>query len=102
MNNYFEKINFKRTLKKNAFTIILSFFVGVIFSSIPHLGNALEYFNQQKIIQERNLQRVEALEEKCKNDNSTYTKLINLGFPETAMEAFNNCMDINLEINDLH
>ena len=101
MNNHFEKINFKQTLKKNASTIILSYTVGLIFSSIPNIGNALEYLNQQKRIQERNIQRVKALEEKCKNDNSTYTKLINLGFPKTAMEAFNNCMDINLEINNL-
>ena len=36
--------------------------------------------------------QIQIKEKICKDESSDYKKFLNLGFPKTAIEKFNNCM----------
>ena len=49
-------------------------------------------YRVQKLIQEQRYIDIQNKEKICKNGNSDYKKFLNLGFPKTAIEKFNICM----------
>ena len=77
--------------------ISYSFFVGVLLSSIPYLVNLNKRIRQYKMnqIEIENLRLRE--EERCKGKDSLYRKYFNLGFPETAKDEFNKCVNFDLD-----
>jgi len=52
-----------------------------------------ESFRVQRLIQEQRQRQNEIKEKICKDDNSDYGKFLSLGFPKTAIEKFNICME---------
>ena len=96
MLNYLEELNLKTNLRKSTSSILTSFMVGVAISSIPYLKSYLDNINyERKVILENNLE-IKKIEEICKGDSSAYSKFYELGFPETALAEFDNCMERNL------
>ena len=96
MHNYIEELNLKTNLRKSSSAILISFMLGVAISSIPYVKSSIDNINnERRVILEKNL-KIKEIEEICKGDSSSYAKFYDLGFPETALAEFNNCMDINM------
>ena len=81
-------INLKRYKSKLAY----SFMIGLIIGSLPFIYRVTENFRVQKLIQEQRQRQNENKEKICKGYNSDYEKFLGLGFPKTATEKFNICM----------
>ena len=97
MHNYIEKLNLKNNLRKCSSSILASFMLGVAISSIPYVKSSIDNINyERRVIFEKNLE-IKEIEEICKGDSSAYSKFYELGFPETALAEFDNCMDRKLE-----
>ena len=79
-------------LKSHKLALIYSFIVGLIIGSIPFFYKLNENFRVKKLIQEQSKIKIQKKEKICKDNNSEYKKFLNLGFPKTAIEKFNNCM----------
>ncbi len=67
--------------------------IGLVIGSLPFIKKYTENFRVQKLIQEQKKIQIETKEKICKEDNSDYKKFLSLGFPKTAIEKFNICME---------
>ena len=86
VNNLINEL--KRYKSKLAYSFIISFIIG----SLPFTYKIIESFRVQKLIQEQRQRQYENKEKICKDENSDYEKFLSLGFPKTAIEKFNLCM----------
>ena len=84
--------NLLNDLKKYKSKLAYSFMIGLIIGSLPFVYKVTERFSVQKLIQEQRQKQIENKEKICKGDNSDYKKFLSLGFPKTAIEKFNICM----------
>ena len=89
---FLAKSKIKNYLKSYKLALIYSFIVGLIMGSIPFFYKLNENYRVKKLIQEQNKIMIQNKEKICKDKNSEYTKFLSLGFPKTAIEKFNNCM----------
>ena len=78
--------------KKYKTKLAYSFMIGFIIGSLPFVYKITENFRVQKLIQEQRQKQNENKEKICKDYNSDYEKFLSLGFPKTAIEKFNICM----------
>ena len=92
ISSFLDKSKMKNYLKRYKLALIYSFIVGLIIGSIPFFYKLNENFKIKKLIQEQSKIKIQKQEKICKNNNSEYKKFLNLGFPKTAIEKFNNCM----------
>ena len=67
--------------------------IGLVLGTLPFIKKYKENFKVQKLIQEQEKLQFETKEKICKEDNSDYKKFLSLGFPKTAIEKFNICME---------
>ena len=79
-------------LKKYKSKLAYSFMIGLIIGSLPFFYKVTERLSVQKLIQEERQRQIENKEKICKGDYSDYKKFLSLGFPKTAIEKFNICM----------
>ena len=84
--------NLINDLKRYKSTLAYSFMIGLIIGSLPFFYKVAERFSVQKLIQEQRQRQIENKEKICKSDNIDYKKFLSLGFPKTAIEKFNICM----------
>ena len=84
--------NLINDLKRYKSTLAYSFMIGLILCSLPFIYEVTESFRVQKLIQEQIQKQNEKKEKICKGYNSDYEKFLSLGFPKTAIEKFNACM----------
>ena len=92
ISSFLDKSKMKNYLKRYKLALIYSFIVGLIIGSIPFFYKLNENFKIKKLIQEQSKIKIQKQEKICKDNNSEYKKFLNLGFPKTAIEKFNNCM----------
>ena len=92
ISSFLDKSKIKNHLKNYKLALIYSFIVGLIIGSIPFFYKLNENFRIKKLIQEQSKIKIQKKEKICKDNNSEYKKFLNLGFPKTAIEKFNNCM----------
>ena len=92
VNSFLEENNLINNLKRYKSKFAYSFMIGFIIGSLPFIYEARESFRVQKLIQEQKQKQNEKKEKICKDDNSDYGKFLSLGFPKTAIEKFNICM----------
>ena len=90
--NFFEKSYLTSYLKNYKSALLYSFMIGLIMGSIPFIYKFKESFRIQKLLQEERKIQIQKREKICKKENSDYEKFLSLGFPETAIEKFNICM----------
>ena len=84
--------NLINNLKRYKSKLAYSFMIGLIIGSLPFIYRVTENFRVQKLIQEQRQRQNENKEKICKGYNSDYEKFLGLGFPKTATEKFNICM----------
>ena len=84
--------NLINDLKRYKSKLAYSFIIGFILGSLPFIYKMTESFRVQKLIKEQRQRQNENKEKICKDDNSDYKKFLSLGFPKTAIEKFNICM----------
>ena len=84
--------NLLNDLKRYKSKLAYSFLIGLILGSLPFFYEVTERLSVQKLIQEQRQRQIENKEKICKGDNSDYKKFLSLGFPKTAIEKFNKCM----------
>ena len=84
--------NLINDLKRYKSKLAYSFMMGLIIGSLPFVYKVTEKLSVQKLIQEERQRQIENKEKICKGDNSDYQKFLSLGFPKTAIEKFNICM----------
>ena len=84
--------NLINDLKRYKSKFAYSFMIGFIIGSLPFIYKVTESFRVQKLIQEQRQRQNENKEKICKGYNSDYEKFLSLGFPKTAIEKFNICM----------
>ena len=92
VNSSLVENNLINDLKKYKTKLAYSFMIGFIIGSLPFIYIVIESFRVQKLIQEQRQRQNENKEKICKDDNSDYGKFLSLGFPKTAVEKFNLCM----------
>ena len=92
ISSFLNKSKIKNYLKSYKLALIYPFIVGLIMGSIPFFYKLNENFRVKKLIQEQSKIKIQKKEKICKNNNSEYKKFLNLGFPKTAIEKFNICM----------
>ena len=92
VNSFFVENNLINNLKRYKSKFAYSFMIGFIIGSLPFIYEVTESFRDQKLIQEQKQKQNEKKEKICKDDNSDYGKFLSLGFPKTAIEKFNLCM----------
>ena len=97
MFNFIERIDLKINLKKNYLTFFYSFLIGTLIPFVPLIINIFEDVRLKNTIKLENKILRENIKDKCKNENSRYKKLKNLGFNKFALEEFNNCFKENLK-----
>ena len=95
VNNVLAKSSLNSHLKKYKVEIIFSFMIGAFIGISPYVSKAIKNFRIQQLIQEEKLTQIKNKERVCKNKNSDYSKFLSLGFPNTAIEKFNICMNEN-------
>ena len=88
----FIKSNLKSYLKRYKLTLIYSFIVGSIMGSVPFIYKSNENFRVQKLMEEQRKIQIQNKAKICKEENSEYKKFLSLGFPKTAIEKFNICI----------
>ena len=93
LSSYLLENNLINDLKTYKSKLVYSFMIGLIIGSLPFFYRVTERFRVQKLIQEQRQRQIEKKEKICKGDNSNYTKFLRLGFPKTAIEKFNICMN---------
>ena len=86
------QINLQSNLKKYKSALIYSFMVGLVMGSLPFIYKKAENLRIQKLIEEERKIQIEIKEKICKEEESDYEKFLSLGFPKTAIEKFNICM----------
>ena len=92
VNSFLVESNFINDLKRYKSKLAYSFIIGFIIGSLPFTYKMIVSFRVQKVIQEQRQRQNENKEKICKDDNSDYKKFLSLGFPKTAIEKFNICM----------
>ena len=92
VNSFLVENNLINDLKRYKSKLAYSFMIGLIIGSLPFIYKVTERFRVQKLIQEQRQRQNENKEKICKGDNSDYEKVLSLGFPKTAIEKFNICM----------
>ena len=92
VNSFLVENNLINDLKRYKSKLAYSFMIGFILGSLPFIYKMTESFRMQKVIQEQRQRQNENKEKICKDDNSDYAKFLSLGFPKTAIEKFNLCM----------
>ena len=92
VNSFLVENNLINDLKRYKSKFAYSFMIGLIIGSLPFIYKVTESFRVQKLIQEQRQKQNEKKEKICKDDNSDYGKFLSLGFPKTAIEKFNICM----------
>ena len=92
VNSFLVENNLINNLKRYKSKFAYSFMIGFIIGSLPFIYEVTESFRVQKLIQEQKQKQNEKKEKICKDDNSDYGKFLSLGFPKTAIEKFNICM----------
>ena len=92
VNSFLVENNLINDLKRYKSKLAYSFIIGFILGSLPFNYKMTESFRVQKVIQEQRQRQNENKEKICKDDNSDYGKFLSLGFPKTAIEKFNICM----------
>ena len=88
LNSFLEKNDLINDLKRYKSKLAYSFVVGLIIGSLPFIYKVKESFRVQKLIEEQRQNK----EKICRGYNSDYEKFLSLGFPKTAIEKFNICM----------
>ena len=92
VNSFLVENNLINDLKRYKSKFAYSFMIGFIIGSLPFIYKVTESLRVQKLIQEHRQKQNEKKEKICKDDNSDYGKFLSLGFPKTAIEKFNICM----------
>ena len=92
VSSFLVENNLLNDLKRYKSKLAYSFMIGLIIGSLPFFYKVTERFSVQKLIQEQRQKQIENKEKICKGDNSDYKKFLSLGFPKTAIEKFNKCM----------
>ena len=92
INSFLVENNLINDLKRYKSKLAYSFMIGLIIGSLPFIYRVTENFRVQKLIQEQRQRQNENKEKICKGYNSDYEKFLGLGFPKTATEKFNICM----------
>ena len=92
INSFLKENNLINDLKRYKSNLAYSFMIGLIIGSLPFIYRFTENFRVQKLIQEQRQRHNENKEKICKGYNSDYEKFLSLGFPKTATEKFNICM----------
>ena len=92
VNSFLIENNLINDLKRYKSKLAYSFMIGFLIGSLPFIYKVTESFRVQKLIQEQRQRQNENKEKICKGYNSDYEKFLNLGFPKTAVEKFNICM----------
>ena len=92
VNSSLVENNLINDLKKYKTKLAYSFMIGFIIGSLPFIYIVIESFRVQILIQEQRQRQNENKEKICKGYNSDYEKFLSLGFPKTATEKFNMCM----------
>ena len=92
VNSFLVENNLINDLKRYKSKLAYSFMIGFIIGSLPFTYKIAESFRVQKLIQEQRQRQNENKEKICKGYNSDYEKFLSLGFPKTATEKFNICM----------
>ena len=92
VSSFLVENNLLNDLKRYKSKLAYSFLIGLILGSLPFFYEVTERLSVQKLIQEQRQRQIENKEKICKGDNSDYKKFLSLGFPKTAIEKFNICM----------
>ena len=92
ISSFLVENNLINDLKRYKSKLAYSFMIGLIIGSLPFIYRVTENFRVQKLIQEQRQRQNENKEKICKGYNSNYEKFLRLGFPKTATEKFNICM----------
>ena len=92
ISSFLVENNLINDLKRYKSKLAYSFMIGLIIGSLPFIYRVTENFRVQKLIQEQKQRQNENKEKICKGYNSDYEKFLGLGFPKTATEKFNICM----------
>ena len=92
ISSFLVENNLINDLKRYKSKLAYSFMIGLIIGSLPFVYKVTERFSVQKLIQEQRQKQIENKEKICKSDNSDYKKFLSLGFPKTAIEKFNICV----------
>ena len=92
VSSFLVENNLLNDLKRYKSKLAYSFMIGLIIGSLPFFYKVAERFTDQKLIEEQRQRQIENKEKICKGDNSDYKKFLSLGFPKTAIEKFNICM----------
>ena len=92
ISSFLVENNLINDLKRYKSKLAFSFMAGLIIGSLPFIFKIANSFRVQKLIQEQRQRQNENKEKICKDDNSDYKKFLSLGFPKTAIEKFNICM----------
>ena len=92
ISSFLVENNLINDLKRCKSKLAYSFMIGLIIGSLPFIYRVTENFRVQKLIQEQRQRHNENKEKICKGYNSDYEKFLGLGFPKTATEKFNICM----------
>ena len=95
VKNFLIENNFIKELKRYKSKLAFSFMFGLIVGSLPFIYKIQENFRIQKLIQEQRQIQNQNKQKICKGYNSDYEKFMSLGFPKTAIEKFNICMEEN-------
>ena len=92
ISSFLVENNLINDLKRYKSKLAYSFMIGLIIGSLPFIYRGTENFRVQKLIQEQRQRQNEKKEKICRGYNSDYEKFLSLGFPKTATEKFNICM----------
>ena len=92
INSFLVENNIINDLKRYKSNLAYSFIIGFFIGSLPFIYGVIESFRVQKLIQEQRQRQNENKEKICKDVNSDFEKFLSLGFPKTAIEKFNMCM----------
>ena len=92
VNSFLVENNLINELKRYKSKLAYSFMIGLIIGSLPFIYKIKENFRIQKLMQEQRQRQNQIKEKICKRYDSDYEKFLSLGFPKTAIEKFNICM----------
>ena len=96
MKNLISNINFSKLSQNNKSPMILSFFIGTTISIIPFIFNLIENHKNNRLVYDELKIELKKIENYCKNTKSEYSKLLNLGFKNSAIDKFNECIENKL------
>ena len=92
MKNLIPNFDFASHFRQNMSAMIFSFLVGTGISTIPFAINLIENIRNDRVVLIKNELKMESIKSICKNSNSKYTKLLNLGFSESALISYESCI----------